>query len=59
MAMGEVVQLFAEPDTSKRRCYDCYFGLDTERGTYCELFGEWLLTDLAARDCDAYDPKEQ
>lgn len=56
--MGEVVQLFAAEDTSKRRCFDCHFGVDSERGTYCELFGEWLLSDLTARDCEAFERKE-
>lgn len=56
--MGEVVQLFATEDTSKRRCFDCHHGVDTERGTYCDLFNEWLLTDLAARDCEAYEKED-
>lgn len=59
--MGEVVQLFKDQpvvDTKRRRCFNCAFGIDTERGTYCDLFKEFTLTELTARDCEAFDDKE-
>lgn len=59
--MGEVVQLpvVRADDPRKRRCFNCANGIDTERGTYCEVFSEFLLTELAARDCEVYVEEEK
>lgn len=57
-SMGEVIPLFKNrpaADPQRRRCFNCSFAIATERGSYCDLFTEWILNEKEAVDCDAFD----
>lgn len=59
--MGEVIQLFKDrpaPDPRRRQCFNCAFAIATERGSYCDLFKEFILNEQDAVDCEAFDDEE-
>ena len=56
MADADVLQL---PDKWTQTCYACVHAMFGERGTYCSVFSEMIMSEsVAGRDCESFQAND-